>query len=90
METKLCFVPSVSFRPNWIKGKYFKNTSTNTVLQIAPKAKSIGTHLRILLKYINIFIKVMNQICYITAHIQECMLHESKIPVEYNKIKICE
>lgn len=22
METKLCFVPSVSFRPNRIKGKY--------------------------------------------------------------------
>lgn len=32
MESKLYFVPSVNFRPNWINRKYFKNTSMNKFL----------------------------------------------------------
>lgn len=68
MEKKLCFVPSVHFRPNRIKGKYFKkNTSINKFLSIAPKAKSIGTRL-ILLKHINIFISYDSNLLYHSTH----------------------
>lgn len=62
----------------------------NKFLQFAPTAKSIGTYLKIL-EYINIFVKVKFK--FVTSQHtskNERMLHESKIPTKYNKIKICE